>query len=208
MVKLSLATVFKDDEVRWSFDQGIIAIAIGKGRFDANNQFIARNIWRLSPPGGRDLLNIDVAKENGRLLFIEIIAYSGVLSTFHADNVNVKRKEVGVPGFSLSLWEGEPTQINRKEISASIFPEDYPSLIYLWNKPNGPILYNIPEPFKLQLGDNELRVEFSSEEIMHQVIVGDKFTCEFGNADELCAIVLNKFDLKDQETIKKKMLRV
>lgn len=202
MNKLKLLKLDQDKEVRWTYENGPLSIIIGTGNINGRGRLIP-NYWRLCEPNGRGLFSVDVEKESGRLLTMELTLYRDKLHSYKKENDEDIKKEVGVPEFDLTLWQGVPIMANKDDKGLSMFPNDRPSLVNLWNEPDGPFLYNIPASFMLQIGDGELRIELFPEKIMHHVTVGQKLVCEFNASDELCAITLKGLDADCQAHIKK-----
>jgi hypothetical protein len=196
MNKLKLLRLYQDAEISWSFVNGPLDILIGSGSSNNKGRFIPRNYWRVEDPNGRSLFSIDIEKESGRLLTMELTLYRNELYPYKKEADQEIKREIGIPVFDLSLWRREPTQ---KGLG---FPADEPALVYLHKDPEGPILYNIPANFQLQIGDDELRIELFREKIMHHVTVGQKLVCEFNESDELCAVTLKGLDADSQAHIK------
>jgi hypothetical protein len=69
--KLKLLKLNQDREVRWTYENGPIYIIIGSGNFNGKRRLIP-NYWRLCDPNGRGLFSVDIEKESGRLLTIEL----------------------------------------------------------------------------------------------------------------------------------------
>lgn len=197
MNKLKLLNLYQDTEVSWTFVNGPIEILVGSDSCNSTGRFLPRNYWRIEDPNRSSLFSIDIEKESGRLLAIELTLYRGELYPNKKNECQEIKREIGIPVFDLSLWNGEPTQ------KGLDFSSDEPALVYLHKDFEGPILYNIPAKFQMQIGDGQLRIELFSERIVQQVTIGGKLVCEFNSSEELCAITLKDFDADSQAYIKK-----
>jgi hypothetical protein len=176
MEKLKLANICQDTEA--NVEQGpniVIYITLGAGNFNNKNKFKPRYYWRLSDPGRKDLLSIDVDSSSGEVIMAELTAYSGILypllKTGNNEIITISR---GVPAFDLSFWN-------------ALLPET-----------KGPVVYDVPSKFLLQLGQDEMRIELFSDPIKHCVITNNKIVFEFNGLNELCALTLKRFNTDKQ----------
>ena len=190
MDKLKLCNVTDDEDVEFTYDSGVVSAVIGIGNFTEIGRFKPRNYWRLKSPDGKCLFNIDIDKANGSLIAIELTLFKKEVQSLIKSKKYKMQRDIGIPIFDNSLWQSETSIIDGLK-----FPSDTAVLINLHKDQYGPLLYNIPSNFLLQLNDAELRIELFSDIISRQVVVGDKLICEMNELDELCAITLRGIDI-------------
>jgi hypothetical protein len=93
------------------------------------------------------------------------------------------RNAAGVPGFDLSLWQ----------------PEQYPHDVSAH-------YYNVPGRCRLELGEQELRVELFPDSICYHVVANRDFVCEFNQASELCAVRVTRLEPSEVDSLSESLI--
>lgn len=123
--------------------------------------------WRLG--GRRDLIEVGVHRETGRLLSMAVPIYSGQLAHAASRSQAPPRVTEGVPGFDRGLWP--PAVLT----GGGTYGEDF--------------VDNEGE-FHMRMCQDELVIDLSPARPAYRIVAGAQLACDFDEHGELCAFVL------------------